>query len=256
MSIQKIEEYRQKDGTDILKVYCKPTSKYPEGSNYFYVDNRSGVVELIHKYTWYLSGTPKSCNVIAVTSKHNSWTKQTLAYFHRLYAEMILGQSVTLVDHINGWELDNTSQNLRFVDYKCNARNRPSRGYFYTSDMLIPFRVMLQGGAGGKEFYKTEKEALERVNELRNSVYDDFDYDFKLDFRDSLDLLDAERTGLISHEEAIYQHVSRKVTKNAWYAYRYNLFEYCKKNKIKIPDTFEDEYGFLVDSTGNRICPF
>ncbi|WP_443595648.1 hypothetical protein [Agathobacter sp.] len=37
MAVLRKEHYRQKDGTDILKVYTKPSSKFPNGG-YFYVD--------------------------------------------------------------------------------------------------------------------------------------------------------------------------------------------------------------------------
>lgn len=49
MAVIKKEQYRQKDGTDILKVYTKPTSKFPNGG-YFYVDAEDE--DIVDSYTW------------------------------------------------------------------------------------------------------------------------------------------------------------------------------------------------------------
>lgn len=252
MAVQGIEEYRMKNGNDILKVILKPTEKFPNG--YFYTD--ASALDVVNKYTWYLSSTKHTCNIIAQTSRHNSYTKQTLAYFHRYYAECLTGSSVNVIDHINSCELDNIKKNIRFATYSSNSWNRPSKGYFYTKVAKKHFRVMLQGDINTREFYSTELEALQRINELRRIVYKEFDYDFKECMQDCLDILDDERTGKISHDEAIYKHVKRAVEVTPWYAFRYNLLEYCKENHIHLPDVHIDNAGFLVDLNDVRICPY
>lgn len=81
-------------------------------------------------------------------------------------------------------------------------------------------------------------------------------YDFLKDRRHALDLLELERTGQITAEEATYRHVLRYAG-NAWYFYRYGLQEYFKDNNIPIPTYGLDEQGFMVDTiTGNRLCPY
>ena len=85
--------------------------------------------------------------------------------------------------------------------------------------------------------------------------YEDYRYDFLKDRRKDLDLLDMERTGKISEAEAVYRHVLRYAD-NAWYVYRYNLFNYFKGNNIPVPNFSIDSNGFMVHSvTGQKLCP-
>lgn len=65
-----------------------------------------------------------------------------------------------------------------------------------------------------------------------------------------------ERTGQISEEEAVYRHVLRHAADNAWYVYRYNLFEYFRDNHLKVPDYAIDGEGYMTHLvTGQRLCP-
>ena len=74
--------------------------------------------------------------------------------------------------------------------------------------------------------------------------------------RGSEDILDLERTGQISEEEAIYRHVLRYAD-NAWYYYRYGLEQYFRENHIPVPDFDLDSQGFMVDKiTRKHLCPF
>ncbi len=50
MAVLNIEEYRQKNGEDVLKVILKPTKLYPEGAC-FYADACDE--KLVRNYTWY-----------------------------------------------------------------------------------------------------------------------------------------------------------------------------------------------------------
>ena len=70
-------------------------------------------------------------------------------------------------------------------------------------------------------------------------------YSFLKDRRKDIDILDLERTGQISEDEAVYRHVLRYAD-NAWYLYRYNLFEYFKDNNIPIPVYAIDDEGFMT----------
>ena len=59
-------------------------------------------------------------------------------------------------------------------------------------------------------------------------------FDFKKYRRGSQDILDLERTGQISEEEAIYQHI-RRYSSNAWYYFRFGLQDYFQQYRIPIP---------------------
>lgn len=81
------------------------------------------------------------------------------------------------------------------------------------------------------------------------------DYINHIDRRKDIDLLDLERTGQISEDEAVYRHVLRYAD-NAWYIYRYNLFSYFRDNRIPIPAFSTDINGFMCHPvTGHRLCP-
>lgn len=81
-------------------------------------------------------------------------------------------------------------------------------------------------------------------------------YDFLKDRRKDIDILDLERTGKISEDEAVYHHVCRYAKDNAWYVYRYDLFEYFRDNHLSVPAFSIDSDGFMVHSiTGQKLCP-
>lgn len=62
MSVIKIEEYRQQNGDDILKVYTKPTKVFPNGG-YFYAPDEA--IDLVKERSWHLT---KNNNGIIVTA--------------------------------------------------------------------------------------------------------------------------------------------------------------------------------------------
>ena len=52
MAVERIEQYRQKNDEDILKVWIKPSKAFPKGG-YFYAD--FWAIELVQRYSWHLS---------------------------------------------------------------------------------------------------------------------------------------------------------------------------------------------------------
>ena len=70
-------------------------------------------------------------------------------------------------------------------------------------------------------------------------------------------LLDLEIKGVVSHEESNYLRAKELIESNPWYVYRYNLFDYCKENNIKIPSFGLDSQGFMIHPvTGSRLYPY
>lgn len=101
---------------------------------------------------------------------------------------------------------------------------------------------------------RTEEEAIQSAY-LLEIEYEDYRYDFMKDRRHDLDLLDMERTGKISEDEAIYRHVLRYAD-NAWFYYRYNLTRYFADNHIPFPRYSLDSDGYMTHPiTGQRLCP-
>lgn len=256
--IEKIESYTQKNGNEILKVYCKPTSKFPKGF-YFYTDLQAK--DLISSYTWSLFVSNRNTNISVI--RHKSDYTRGVEYFYRDYAFNVLGYYPNFIDHVNGLEFDNTDENLNVVSKTQNSRNKQSLGYIFRHRLFasdyyaFEINVEILDNILCQETRHTEIDAFESINRLQKKYYSDYNYNFLKDRRGELDLLDLERTGVVSAEEATYRHVRRFVDTNPWYAYRYNLQEYCKDNHIIIPDFRLDEQGFMIHPvTGKRFSPY
>ena len=261
MSVQKIEEYKQKNGIDILKVYCKPTNAFPTGG-YFYTDVE--IKDIVNTYSWHLYRSRRNIYVVARLDSSYGSARGTVLNLHREMAYRYLNYYPRYIDHISGVEIDNTDVNLNAVTQRQNCFNKPVRGFLViTHNCFLP-KIHLDG----KQVHPyscvhTESEACILQNELETDYLKDilqdqyYMYDFLKDRRNDLDIVDQERTGVVSEEEATYRHVIRYAKNNAWYYYRYNLEQYFRDNHIPVPDFDEDEQGFMIDKiTRKKLCPF
>lgn len=261
MAVERIEEYRQKNGVDILKVYCKPTDKFPEGMNFFYAPAEA--IDLVNKYSWRLHNSHSG---VYVNAHDNNTYKRDIIQFHRKLFEFYQGYVWQgLIDHISHYEIDNTDENLNAVTRSQNGQNNFSRGYSLPASYCSRFhpQIMLCGRNNYPMGYiKTEDRACKSQNYaeqvwLRRKLGNDwYMFDFKKYRRGSEDIVDLERTGQISEEEATYRHILR-YSDNAWYMLRYDLEQYYKDNHIPIPEYRLDENGFMIHPiTGQKLCPF
>lgn len=159
------------------------------------------------------------------------------------------------IDYINGVSIDNTYENL--VQVTKPRLNMPSKGCCYNKRYKVfQSRIVHDSIIYFDGRYDTELEGIVGICEMRKKYFPDYDYNFLLDRRKDLELLDLERTGVISAEEATYRHVM-KYAENAWYYYRYGLQRYFREHHIPIPEYALDAEGFMVDKiTGQRLCPF
>lgn len=245
--IERIEQYE-----DTLKVILKSTKKFPNG--YFYCD--ADAIDLVQSYSWFLD--KKNKNIFVKALKDIPYIGQKTIQFHREYADRILDYYPKYIDHINGLEIDNRDINLNVVNNQQNARNRPSAGYAFDAVYNV-FRpnCILNHKVNYRDSYKIEPEALVATYFLRQEVYSDYNYNFLEDRRNFENLLDSEVKGVVSHEEANYLRAKKLIENNPWYVYRYNLFNYCKENKIVIPNFSLDKQGFMINpNTGLRLCPY
>lgn len=245
MAVLNIEKYRQKNGEDVLKVILKPTKNFPKG--YFYCDSCDE--ELVRQYTWCMYKQRHPYVVAVIGSSYNRQTKQ----FHQEKACNILDEYHDCINHINGVEFDNANVNLDVVTNQQNCWARPSRGYAILGKSFEPY-VAVNYQLIYVKCVKTEVEACIVAHQLELQ-YEDYMYDFLKDRRKDIDILDLERTGKISEEESVYKHVL-KYADNAWYVYRYNLFDYFNEYRIPVPVFSIDSDGFMVHPiTGQRLCP-
>lgn len=257
MSVIKIEEYKQQNGVDILKVYCKPTKNFPEGNNFFYAPAEA--IDLVQAYSWILYRKCDRKLISVMAGVYNTTTTFHQELFFK-YQGYYWNQDL---DHINMIDFDNTDENLNAVTSSQNRYNSFRKGYssikkghyyraeVYTDKITYPFGIVKREDEACMQQYKLEYELLK---EYQGDKW--YMFDFKKYRRGSEDILDLERTGIISEEEAIYRHIL-KYADNAWYMLRYGLEQYYKDNHIAIPKYSLDIDGFMVHSiTGKRLCPF
>lgn len=241
MSVECIEKYKQLNGIDILKVILKPTKRFPEGA-YFYADACDE--ELVRSYAWLLN-SQKQPYVVAKCYQY--------LCFHREKARNILEYYPDYINHVNGIEFDNINLNLDEVTNQQNLWARQSRGYGIVGRSFQP-KIMVDSQQITAQCVRTEVDAIQSAYQLELQ-YEDYHYDFLRDRCKDLDILNMERTGKISEDEAVYKHVLRHAADNAWYVYRYNLFEYFRDNHLKVPDYAINEDGYMTHPvTGQRLC--
>lgn len=269
MAIERIEEYRQQNGDDILKVFLTPNKAAPEGKNFFFAPAES--IDLVKQYRWCIhnAGSKTSSLVVRAEKKLEKKTVQTT--FHKELCYMYNGFYVKCIDHVNGIDIDNTDKNLNSVSNAQNIFNKFHKGYavksaihcnryfcfipcaFYNNNPYNPFGSDINLNEDDVCILQNEIEQVWLREQLGDNYYM---FDFKKYRRGSEDILDLERTGQISEEEAVYRHIL-KYSNNAWYMLRYGLEDYYKENHIPIPQYSLDSDGFMVHPiTGQKLCPF
>lgn len=251
MAVKDIEYYRQQNGRDILKVITKPTKSHPDG--YFYVDRY--FEDLIKIHSWVIISKKKNVYVVA-------GGKAVRFLLHQEIANKCLGHYPVCIDHENGLGIDNICDNLTEATQTINMRNIQKQGYQIGRPWKLGgscFRphVWLDESHIWEKAVRKEDEACLNQFQLEAEYYSDYNYDFLKDRRNDLDILDLERTGKISAEEATFRHVMRYAKDNAWYIFRYNLEDYFKAYNVALPAYSLNIEGRMVHPvTGQILCPF
>lgn len=259
MAILRKEYYTQLNGAEIIKGILKPTKNFPEGG-YFYAPREAE--SLVDSYTWCLSKSGKRVQVVAVIHKYSV---QNTLLFHKELFKFYRGYDWNAdIDHISLCEIDNIDQNLNAITHQQNKFNILSRGYRFDKDWChfqVKYRVNSKNYFPFSVTHKEDEVCIQAnyIDQviLRERLGDDYYmFDFLKYRRGSEDILDLERRGIISEEEATYRHIL-KYSDNAWYYLRFGLEQYFKANNIPVPQYSLDEQGFMVHpETGKKLCPF
>lgn len=259
--VEGIKEYQQANGVSILKVFLKPTKKFPQGG-WFYAPSEA--LSLVQKYSWCWRLHRDRNRVQVIANAGSDYCRKTICFYKELFKFYQGYNWEEEIDHINHIEFDNTDANLNAVSNFQNQYNKFNKGYGYDKNWG---RFQPRIAINSKEYrpysvVHREDEAcilqnrLEQID-LREKLQDQYYmFNFFKYRRGSEDLLDLERTGVLSEEEATYRHILR-YKDNAWYYLRYNLEQYFKDYNIPVPKYSLNEQGFMIHPiTGKKLCPF
>lgn len=249
-----IEKFTQKDGLEVLKVRLSPTPQFPNGS-FFYCEAKDYDLVVTHQ-NWSIC-SQKHPYVQARASIASAVSNYQ---FHTEVAKKYLGYSPEAVDHYNGVEFDCVDRpNLFSVSTEQNIRNQRSKGY--RLDRSGAFFASIR--YHNEEFrpysnVRNEIQVLELRNQLEQTYFSDYNYNFLADRRTSLDLLLQEREGILSHDDAVYLYL-KKYSDNPWFYFRYALAEAYDYYGLEKPEEGKDYWiasdGFMVNKDGARLVP-
>lgn len=249
-----IEKFTQKDGLEVLKVWLSPTKEFPNGS-FFYCEARDYDLVVSHP-NWSISD-PKQPYVLAGASIASA---SSYYRFHVEVARKYCSELPEAIDHYNGVEFDCVNRpNLFSVSTEQNGRNRRSKGYVISASGS--FRALLILGREMLEPYSTvrnEVQVLILRNQLEQTYFSDYNYNFLADRRTSLDLLLQEREGILSHDDAVYLYL-KKYSANPWFYFRYDLAEAYDYYGLEKPEEGKDYWiakdGFMINRDGMHLLP-
>jgi hypothetical protein len=244
IEITKLEEFG-----NITKVTAKPTKRFPDGHNYFYIDSCD--MNLVQAFKWYFVCADSRENIVA------SYRDSTINLHKEVYFAHT-GERPRYVLKRTGVFFDIVSENLVGATNTNYGFYKVTRGYSKINSSPDSFLVCTEVNKKNKNAFGVVHSEADACVQRRyfeehmlKDLIPDYNpntvYSFLLDRRNDLDILDLERTGQISKDEGTYRHVMRYAD-NAWYYYRYNLVEYFKDNNIPTPTYDLDENGFMIDT--------
>lgn len=250
-----IQQFVQKDGLVVLKVWLSPTPQFPNGS-FFYCEAKDEDLVRMH-LNWSICDSKKPY----VQARASGASAVSGRYcFHTEVARKYLGYYPEAIDHYNGVEFDCVDRpNLFSVTTEQNNRNRRSKGY--RIDHTGAFFASIS--YHNEEFrpysnVRNEAQVLVLRNRLEQEYFSDYSYNFLADRRTTLDLLLQEREGLISHEDAVYLYLLRYID-NPWFYFRYDLAEVYDYYGLEKPEEGKNYWiasdGFMVNKNGVRLFP-
>ena len=248
----RIDEFTQKDGLEVLKVWLSPTKVFPNGS-FFYCEARDKDLVLLYP-SWGINSQKQP--YIRTGASKTSMVSNYL--FHVEIARKYLGYYPEAVDHYNGVEFDCVNRlNLFSVSTEQNNRNQRSKGYYIKSSGDFFAKIHLHGKKIYSNTVRTEVEALIDRSRLEKRYYSDYSYNFLEDRRTDMDLLMYEREGQWTKEQVIREYLRRH--DNPWFFFRYDLREVYQQYGLSFPqegkDYWIDEEGFMIGRNGKRLVP-
>ena len=251
--VTEIQQFVQKDGLEVLKVWLAPTSQFTNGS-FFYCEARD--YDLVVSHSNWSIYSQKHPYIEASASSASAVLGHYL--FHSEVARKYLGYYPEAIDHYNGIEFDCVDgPNLFSVTTEQNGRNRRIRGYWRTSKCGFHASIKIHGKKIHSNPTRTEVQALVDRSQLEKRYFSDYSYNFLADRRTDLDLLMHEREGQWTKEQVIREYLARH--SNPWFFFRYDLREVYQQYGLPFPqegkDYWLDSEGFMVNKDGVRLLP-
>lgn len=289
--------YLQKDGSIVYKVFLQDTQKYQGRHFYMSVPKdatcqtsfnktqsqlESEMLELLDndKYNWFMHEEIDGRETIQGYSKKNGSRDKDLVLTRAIY-QTYFNKTITDDDNINCINkvgFDCRDINLNKVSKNQITLSQETRGYNFTNNGFVT-QIRLNGKVEYGSSCESESAAciLQYNHELlyvrdsninKNSDIVPYKYNILNDFRGFEVILDKLITREISEDDAIlkliqaerkhpYLSVRNSIADNAWYVFRYNLFEHFLKYKLPIPKYKLNEEGRMIHpKTKELLCPF
>ena len=270
------EYYTQKDGTEIIKVFCN--------NGYFYCDKADE--DIIDNHSFEIGKAGSKTNLVVPKTSVRINDRYVTKTFGQMYNKKYYGEynpDGKVCDHINGVEIDNVSSNLRLASIQQNSYNQFTQGFTVNmrNDKYSQYNTYYSAAVNVAKFPNTKKRTLrpfgcvkdeisacKQQYELENIWLKDYIkdnfvmFDFTTFRRFALDILDLERTGQQSHEEAINTYLMQDhIRTNPWYWFRYSLHKFYDRLGVSEPklnvDYYINEDNAMAFCGTNQLCrPF
>jgi hypothetical protein len=244
MHVDKIIEYKSKEGKYTAKVILQPTADYPHGS-YFYIDAEDIDILVANNGNYHLQarvGMPLVLHSSSVPLVEQISNKH-------------LGSGNYIFRYENYCKFDLVDKNLDLEKTGEVVQRGTTEGFGYSKRLRAFIVETTEDGIRRQKVASPENNACKLRYSLENKNYT-IPYNFMKDRSRCIDLLHLERAGVISDDETNFLLLKR-IQDNPWYVYRYGLSEEFKKYGLKIPKFSLDSEKYMTHPiTGQRFNPY
>lgn len=290
MAIVSYKDYKQPDDSIVFKVFLADTNTYKDKFFYVSVPSPEDCLSRVNKtqqqlldaiqtlfdsdrYNWNMISDER----IQGRDKSNKSDIQLTRELFEIYFNNKLTKD-NVINIVNRVNYDCRDANLNVVSKSQVMLSQESQGYTFV-DGLFRSRVMI----GGIEYsgiscesetdacilqYNHEVVTVKKSNINSSTNTEGYKYNILNDFSGFENILDDMITLKISEHDAKlklvdsqrkhpYLSVPNTIRTNAWYIFRYNLFDFFIENKIDIPKYKLNKEGRMIHpETGELLCPF
>lgn len=295
MAIVSYKDYKQPDDSIVFKVFLADTNTYKDRFFYVSVPSPEDCLSRVNKtqqqllddiqtlfdsdkYIWHMISDGRIQGIVksSINSSNNESVYLTRELFKIYFSNKLTKDNV--INIVNKVNYDCRDANLNVVSKSQVLLSQESQGYTFV-DGLFRSRVIVGGIVYSGISCESETDAcilqynhevvtVKKSNINSSTNTDGYKYNILNDFSGFENILDDMITLKISENDAKlklvdsqrkhpYLSVPNTIRTNAWYIFRYNLFDFFIENKIDIPKYKLNKEGRMIHpETGELLCPF